>query len=147
MGDYAIAADVANLWRPLTSAEAARAEYLIGAASRRVRRRFPDVDARIVAGTLSWEDVQDVVASLVILALGGAPVPGARSWSVASGAESRSVTLGSGGGSRGNPLEFVFEQWMLDILAGESVATPTYHHMPESRNLAAIVGAPEVYPS
>ena len=145
MADFAIATDVANLWRPLTSEEQSRAEYLLGVASRRVRREFPDVDARLAAGTLAWEDVRDVVASMVVPALAGPPVPGARSWSVASGEESRSVTVGS---SAANPLDaFEFAPWMLDILApGRTRTVVPVAHMPTGGGVSALFShAPEVY--
>lgn len=147
MADFAIPADVANLWRPLTAEEATRAGYLIGVASRRVRRDFPDVDDRITAGTLTVADLCDVVASMVIPALGAAPVPGARSWSVASGSESRSVSVGSS--TSANPLDlFEFAGWMLDILDPSRTRTAVpLAHMPVGGGVSVLFpGAPEVYP-
>jgi hypothetical protein len=146
MAEFATATDVANLWRPLTSEEQTRATHLIGVASRRVRRDFPDVDARLTAGTLALADVRDVVASMVIPVLGAAPVPGARSWSVSSGAESRTVQVGST--VSGNPLDlFEFAGWMLDILAPNraKVATPVAY-MPAGGGVSALFPmSPEVY--
>lgn len=106
---------VAEAWRPLTGTEPERADYLLGFASRRIRRRWRDVDARLAAGVLTPEDVADVVVGLVLQALPLAPVPGARSWQVTSGAESRTVTLGS---AHGDPNRMTFEDWMVEILDG-----------------------------
>lgn len=144
MADFATVTDVANLWRPLSSEETTRATTLLGMASRRVRRDFPDIDARILAGTVDADDVRDVVASLVLPALGGPPVPGARSWSVASGAESRSVSLSSG-----STTADVFEYlgWMLDILnPGRSRTAIPVAHMPAGGGVSRLFPLnPEVY--
>lgn len=93
MADLAEVSDVVAAWRPLTTDETTRATYLLGRASRKVRRRWPDVDDRIDSGDLDADDVVDVVVELVLTVLAGPPVPGAKSWSVTSGQESRSVTL------------------------------------------------------
>lgn len=146
MADFATATDVANLWRPLTSEEQTRANHLIGVASRRVRRDFPDVDARLTAGALALADVRDVVASMVIPVLGAAPVPGARSWSVSSGAESRTVQVGSN--VAGNPLDlFEFAGWMLDILdPGRAKGATPRSYMPAGGGVSALFPmSPEVY--
>lgn len=146
MGDFATHTDVANLWRPLTSEEQARATYLLGVASRRIRRDFPDVDDRLAAGTLADADVRDVAASMVIPVLGAAPVPGARSWSVSSGAESRSVQVSSP--VSGNPLDlFEFVGWMLDILSPNRARTATpVAYMPDGGQVSRLFPLnPEVY--
>lgn len=93
MADLAQVSDVVAAWRPLTTDETTRATYLLERASRKVRRRWPDVDDRITASTLDADDVAEVVVALVVSVLNGPPVPGAKSWSVSSGSESRSVTL------------------------------------------------------
>ena len=93
MADLAEVSDVVAAWRPLTTDETTRATYLLGRASRKVRRRWPDVDARITSEDLDEADVVDVVVELVLTVLAGPPVPGAKSWSITSGQESRSVTL------------------------------------------------------
>lgn len=146
MADFATATDVANLWRPLTTAETTRATFLLEVASRRVRRDFPDVDARITAGTLALADVRDVVASMVVPVLGAAPVPGARSWSVTSGAESRTVQVGSP--VSGNPLDlFEFTGWMLDILSPDRArAVAPVAYMPAGGGVSRLFPmSPEVY--
>lgn len=65
--------DVEAAWRPLADAELTRAETLIGRASRKIRRRWSDVDDRITAGTLTAEDVADVVAEMVQVAMTQTP--------------------------------------------------------------------------
>jgi hypothetical protein len=60
-------------WRPLTPEEQNRAETLIDRASRKIRRRWPDVDDRITAGTLAADDVADVVAEMVQVAMTQTP--------------------------------------------------------------------------
>lgn len=146
MSGFATAADVANLWRPLTAEETTRAGFLLGVASRRVRRDFPDVDDRIASGAVDFADVRDVVASMVIPVLGAAPVPGARSWSVASGSESRSVSVGSS--TSANPLDlFEFAEWMLDILSpGRARSAVPVAYMPAGGGVSRLFPmSPEVY--
>jgi len=149
MGSFALPADVANLWRPLTSEETTRATYLLGVASRKIRRDFPDVDARIEAGTVDLLDVRDIAASLAIQALVPAPVPGARQWSVTSGSESQQVSLQSGIAS--DPLSLMeFTEWMRAILEGSSApSTPVpVHYMPAGGGVSCLFPhSPEVYPS
>lgn len=65
MADFATFEDVAARWRPLSTTEEARAEVLIGDASRMIRRRFPNTDARIAAGDLDEGDVLSIVAHMV----------------------------------------------------------------------------------
>lgn len=114
MADYATVADLAAAWRPLSTAESTRATHWLEVASRRVRRRWPDTDARITAGTLDALDVRDVVVDLVLEVLDGPPVRGARGWSEGSGAESRSVTLAtSSGGS-----DELWLPWMVEVFEG-----------------------------
>jgi hypothetical protein len=117
--DFATTADIVKAWRPLNAEETTRAEYWLEVASRRVRRRWPDVDARIgPGGDLAQRDVRDVVVALVVEVLGGPPVPNARSWQVASGAESRAVTLGTAAPNDPN----VWASWMVELFEGRVVA-------------------------
>ncbi len=123
--DFATPDDIINAWRPLSTGEVTRAEYWIEVAARRIRRRWRDVDDRI--GLPPEEpryvdplDVRDIVVALVVEVLGGPPVPGARSYSVGSGVESRSVTLDSAGGFDPN----VFAAWMVAIFEGEPDPAP-----------------------
>lgn len=125
MGDFATVTDVTSAWRPLTPAEQARATYWLEVASRRVRRRWPDVDARIAlpegdAHHLDQKDVRDVVVPLVVEVIGGPPVPGATAFAVTAGAESRSVTLATAGGFDSN----VFAAWMVAVFEGEAKPGP-----------------------
>jgi arginine deiminase len=64
-GSFALVADLEARWRPLTPAERVRAETLLGVASRRVRRKFGTIDARIASGALDPLDVVDVVCDVV----------------------------------------------------------------------------------
>lgn len=118
--DFAKVEDVEKAWRPLSAADKLKVEYWLEVASRRVRRRWPDVDARLalLAGDprhLDAKDVRDVVVPLVVEVVGGPPVPGATSYAVSAGAESRSVTLATAGGFDPN----VFAAWMVAVFEGE----------------------------
>jgi Gp19/Gp15/Gp42-like protein len=68
---FATPSDVEARWRPLDEAETARAAVLLADASRMIRRRPWNVDARIAAGTLDAEDVRMVVAAMVRRAMLG----------------------------------------------------------------------------
>lgn len=57
--------DVASFWRPLTDAEQTVAASLIGVASRMIRRRIPDIDAQITAGTVDLQDVAYVISEMI----------------------------------------------------------------------------------
>ncbi len=106
--------DVEQAWRPLTKKDQRdRAAYLVGLASRKVRREYRDVDDRIASAQLAVQDVKDVIVGLVLQALPLSPHPGARTWQVSSGAESRSITLGE---ASSDPNAMRFTDWMLDIL-------------------------------
>ena len=82
--------DVEEAWRTLTADEQSRASALIARASRKIRARWSDVDDRISAGTLTAEDVADVVAEMVQTAM-TQPFPGAEQFSQAAGPFSQSV--------------------------------------------------------
>lgn len=62
---FATVDDLPKGWRPLTLAEKARAEGLLGKASRAIRAELPSVDARILAGRLDPDLVTDVVCDMV----------------------------------------------------------------------------------
>jgi hypothetical protein len=119
MADFATVADLAVAWRPLTDDEATRATYWLERASRRIRRRWPDADARITGATLNPLDVRDVVVDLVLEALDGPPVRGARSWSEGSGSENRSVTLATDRGS-----DELWWPWMVEVFEGRHNPVP-----------------------
>ena len=119
-------------WRPLQEAERPRANYYIGAASRKIRRRWPDVDVRIEAGPpapgLDADDVADVVVQMILGIIDGAPIRGAKSWSEAAGPFNRSVTLEAG------RVEYLsFEDWMVDIFEPLLVTTPVHAFPPSGR--------------
>ena len=62
---FATAADVAARWRTLTSDEQTTADTLAADASDMIRARWPDVDDRIAAGTLTALSLTRVVANMV----------------------------------------------------------------------------------
>jgi hypothetical protein len=73
---FATPSDVSDRWRPLTDAETTRATVLIADASRMIRRRWPDVDARIASpvgtpGHLDADDLTMIVANMVKRAMIG----------------------------------------------------------------------------
>jgi hypothetical protein len=88
--------DLALFWRPLTVAETTVAETLIGVASGMIRRRIPDVDAQITAGTLDLDLVGYVISEMVKAAVDstGRPVD-AKSTSDTVGPYSHAVTYGA----------------------------------------------------
>lgn len=112
--DLAQVQDVELAWRTLNTTERSRAEYWIGAASRRIRRRWPNVDDRIANDTLDAKDVSDVVVAMVITVLPTLENAGQKSWSVQAGAEAKSVTLESGRLEDRLPIE----DWMIEIFEG-----------------------------
>lgn len=65
MSALATAQDVADRWRPLTTDEITLVNILLIDASDIVRVRFPDVDARILSGSLAVTTVVRVVAGMV----------------------------------------------------------------------------------
>lgn len=113
MTALATTADLEKAWRPLQSAEKPRAEYYIGVASRRLRRRWPDVDGRLTASLLAKDDVTDVVVHMVLGVLDSAPARGAKSWSQTSGPFSQSVTL-----EAGRTDLITIEPWMAEVFDG-----------------------------
>lgn len=133
---------IESAWRPLKPIEKSRAEYYLGVASRKIRRRWADVDARIAdpSDKLTADDVEDVIVQMVIPAVDVAPVRGAKSFTIGMGPMSRSATLDR---TSADPL--VFEQWMIDVFApvsdgalprGSFPAAPNDDHMfitPEGR--------------
>jgi hypothetical protein len=88
---FATTDDLADRWRPLTAAELTPADTLLGSASRLVRSRIPDLDARIAAGTLDPLLVTDVVCEVVRRAL-TVRLTGASQSSVSVGQVSESFT-------------------------------------------------------
>lgn len=118
MADLATVETIENAWRPLSPAERGRAEYYIGKASRDIRRRWPDVDARIAdsADPLTAAEVSDVVVALV-MSIVPKPSPGARSWQQTAGQYSEAVTLPAAGSS--HPM--TFESWMIAVFERKAV--------------------------
>ena len=113
--------NVVSAWKPLNDVERERAEYWISAASRALRRRWKDIDARINAGTLAKDDVTDVIVGLVIDILPGLANNGMKSGSVQAGAEARSFTMEDRKNGAGR---IVFQDWMVEIFEGPVGETP-----------------------
>lgn len=65
MAAFAIVQDVEDRWRPLSTDERVVAATLIEDASDMIRVRWPDVDDRISASSLSDGTVKRVVAGMV----------------------------------------------------------------------------------
>lgn len=130
MVDLAVIDALELAWRPLKQAERPKADYYLGAASRRIRRRWPDVDNRISnpADRLTDDDVSDVVIQMVVGALDTPSVRGAKSFSEGVGPMSRSATLV---GASTDPL--VIEDWMVAVFEGESAAGPVFSMPPSGR--------------
>lgn len=84
--------DVAELWRALTAEESALATALIRHASKVVRRKITDIDARVTDGDLDADLVAFVVAKMVLRVMQGPSVPGAKQESETVGPYTRSVT-------------------------------------------------------
>lgn len=82
--------DLEAAWRPLSEQEETRAAALIDRASRKVRRRWTDVDDRITAATLDADDVSDVVLEMVQVAM--TQTPGVSQQSEGSGPFNQSAT-------------------------------------------------------
>lgn len=134
MADLAEVATVEQAWRPLTPVEKSRALYYLGMASRKIRRRWPNVDARIAdpADALDAEDVADVVVQMVLPAIQVLPVRGAKSFSEGSGPFSRSATLEQ---TSADPLEI--EDWMVDVFEPRAKVLPlgSFPAAPDSSSL------------
>lgn len=144
---FASAGDVATAWRPLSSEETARATHWIAVASRRVRRRWRDVDERLALADadprkVEADDVKDVVVSLVVDVLGGPEIPHARAVSVGSGAESRSVQL-----DRASGLQLPdFAGWMVEIFEGHPGPAVPAGSFPRPLSLDGAFVTKEIYP-
>lgn len=136
--DLANTTALEQAWRPLTAAEQIRAEYYLGKASRRIRRRWPDVDARLAAETLNSEDVEDVVVQMVLAVLDGPPIRGAKSFSEGVGPMSRSATFA---GTSADPL--VLEEWMVEVFEGRKTAAEPVGSFPQAGNYEPIFIWPE----
>lgn len=98
---------VEDRWRPTTGQESTNARSFISAASRLLRRKFPDIDERIAAGELDADLVGDVVINAVLRALKNPD--GIRRVSVDDYTEERDSAAASG------VLGFTDEE--LDLLA------------------------------
>lgn len=62
---FATNADVKARWPSFPTGEETYADTLCGDASRNIRNRWNDVDARIASGALDAEDVKQIVAYMV----------------------------------------------------------------------------------
>ncbi|QOT16484.1 hypothetical protein [Paenarthrobacter sp. YJN-5] len=128
--DLADLGTLEKAWRPLTAAERPKAEYYVGMASRAIRRRWQDIDLRITnpGDRLTHEDVADVVVQMVLSAVDGPPVRGAKSFSESVGPMSRTATLLAGSTNPAN-----IEDWMVEVIEGRSAALPQFHAPPSGR--------------
>lgn len=89
----ATADDLADYWRPLTEQESAVADSLLMVASALIRRRVPDIDAQISAGTIEPVLVLYVIAEMVKSAIDASARPvDARSVSNTVGPFTQSIT-------------------------------------------------------
>jgi Phage protein Gp19/Gp15/Gp42 len=68
---FATSAELSARWRPLTQLETQTADVLLDDASQMIRERFPDVDIRIEAETLSRKTVSRIVCAMVKRAMIG----------------------------------------------------------------------------
>lgn len=109
--------NIEDVWRPLTAAQRDRATNLINSVERAILREWPEVPARLEAGTLSVEDVRDVVVWSVMPILGvDVDIPiNAKSFQETSGSESRSITLGVDGIGT---TWMEFAPWMVKVFEG-----------------------------
>lgn len=97
---FASAQDVADRWRPLTSAEEAVADTLVADASALIRARFPGIDAQVASGGIDAQILTAITANMVKRAL-IAPADGVTQQSESVGPYSHSQTYA-------NPLGNVF---------------------------------------
>ena len=128
--DLAELSTLEQAWRPLTAAERPKAEYYLGMASRAIRRRWEDVDQRIAnpSDRLTAEDVSDVVVQMVLSAVDGSPVRGAKSFSKAGGPMSFSATFEAASTNPSN-----IEAWMVEVFEGRTTAEPRFWAPPSGR--------------
>ena len=98
---FATTTDVINAWRPLTSAETTRADYLLRRASRDIRRLWPHVDAWITSGRVDADDVRDALVDVVVDVL-SMPATGRHvaTYTRTAGSESESYGLRAGADGR-----------------------------------------------
>lgn len=89
---FATSTDVENRWHELTATERDLADTLAEDASRRVRRRWKTIDARIASGSLDAGDVRMVVAGAVKRAMLNSAAEGVSSKTDSGGVYSQSVT-------------------------------------------------------
>ncbi|MFK0005476.1 Gp19/Gp15/Gp42 family protein [Paenarthrobacter sp. NPDC090520] len=128
--DLAELETVEKAWRPLRAAEKPKAEYYLGMASRAIRRRWRDVDERIAnpGDLLTAEDVADVVVQMVLSAVEGSPVRGAKSFSKTTGPMSLSATFEAGSTNPSN-----IEDWMVEVFEGRATVEPRFWAPPAGR--------------
>jgi hypothetical protein len=112
---FATTDDVEVAWRPLSNEELSRASALIDRASRKIRRRWADVDDRIEAETLDALAVADVVAEMVQVAM--TQTPGVSQTNEGAGPFSQAVTYT-------NPnSRLYFTDDMIEVFEGRSLGS------------------------
>lgn len=92
MASFAGYMDVEARWRPLSTAEQDVADQLAADASAMLRERWPDVDARVTAGTLTAASLTRIVAMAVKRAMLVGDAEGLESQQQAAGPFSVSAT-------------------------------------------------------
>lgn len=96
---FATVEDLEEAWRPLTPAEATRADKLIQYASRILRQRISGIDERIAAGTLSALDAEMVVVAMVKRAMINTALEGVESQSQTAGPFAQTTKLSNPNGN------------------------------------------------
>lgn len=109
---FADSSDLQARWRTLTSEEVDRADVLLADASNMIRDRWPDVDARIAAGSLLADSLKRVVCNMVKVAMLSVDTEGLESIAVNTGPFGESRKFANPNGS----LYFTAE--MIRLLDG-----------------------------
>lgn len=83
--------------RPLPEPQQARMRALLGRASRLIRSRWPNVDARIASGSLDKDAVADVVVTLALSAFAAPDNPNVTRHDKTAGPFRESIAYSSSG--------------------------------------------------
>lgn len=93
MAAFATTGQVAARWRALTAAELSLIAVLLDDASDMIRVRWPDIDDRIVAETVSADTLVRIVSGMVRRAVMNRATEGVGQTSVTAGPFSQQMTL------------------------------------------------------
>lgn len=96
---FAVPDDVADRWRPLTSAESSTASALLQDASARIRSQYPGIDDQIASGAVDEDAVTAVATAMVIRAMISRGAAGASQVSEAAGPFSQSFSFANPNGN------------------------------------------------